>query len=79
MVYREHFLDHYRYLKEDLVAFFAKAKEAGAEWVITTEKDAVRLQFIPELNLPFFFLRMEVEWVGKTDPLQNIFAKLLSI
>ena len=79
LVYREHFLDHYHYSKEDLVGFFAKAKEAEAEWVITTEKDAVRLNFMPELNLPFFFLRMEVEWVGKMDPLQNIFAKLLSI
>ena len=70
LMWRERFLDHYRYLDEDLAAVFAGAKAAGAECVITTEKDAVRL---PEklggaAPLPLYYLRLEIDIIrGAAD------------
>ena len=59
-VYIKHFMDHHGYSEEDLCEFFAEAKRAGAEMVITTEKDAVRITKVFS-ELPFYFLRMEIE------------------
>ncbi len=43
LVARERFLDHYRYTEEDFEALFDLAKREGAECLVTTEKDAVRI------------------------------------
>ena len=71
LVYAKHFPDHHGYSSEDLRSFFAEARCAGAASVITTEKDAVRISEVMS-ELPFYFLRMEIEWVGKFDPFADI-------
>src|SRR5580658_6349959 len=43
IVGRERFLDHYRYRPEDLSELFAAAAKQRAECLVTTEKDAVRI------------------------------------
>jgi len=68
IVARERFLDHYRYADEDFAALFALARQEGAECLVTTEKDAVR---IPEgfvCPLPLYYLRLEIEIIrGAAD------------
>ncbi|MES2695153.1 MAG: tetraacyldisaccharide 4'-kinase [Verrucomicrobiota bacterium] len=58
---RERFLDHYRFETEDIVALFAMAKKEGAECLVTTEKDAVRIAETLECPLPLYYLRLEIE------------------
>ena len=60
---RVRFPDHYRYKADELRAVLA-AHSDGAEWIVTTEKDAVR---IPEeaLNKPSWALGVELE--GRPD------------
>ncbi|MCC5806833.1 MAG: tetraacyldisaccharide 4'-kinase [Opitutales bacterium] len=61
LVLRRRFLDHHRFSSRELEVFYAAAAKAGAEWIVTTEKDAVRVP--PDLapDLPFYFLRVEIE------------------
>ena len=61
IVYSKWFMDHYRFDKEDLKEFFQAAVDAGAELVLTTEKDAVRIDENFQSQLPFYFLKLEVE------------------
>ena len=75
IVYKEHFLDHHRYSEEDIESFFENAKLAGACCVITTEKDAMRIKS-SQFVLPFYFLRMEIEWVEGTQPFEEILVRL---
>ncbi len=75
VVYGKHFLDHHGYSEEDLREFFAEAKRADADAVITTEKDAVRIS-ATSFELPFYFLRMEIEWTGNDDPFERILQQL---
>jgi len=65
---RERFLDHYRYSAEDLAGLFALARREGAECLVTTEKDAVRLP-LPETGpIPIYYLRLEIEIIrGAAD------------
>lgn len=55
------FLDHHWFDADDLASVYAPAQAAGASWVVTTEKDAVRLpvDFVPPV--PTVFLRLEID------------------
>jgi tetraacyldisaccharide 4'-kinase len=65
---RERFLDHYRYTGDDLAALLAQARQAGAECLLTTEKDAVRLPAAAAASLPVYYLRLEIEIIrGAVD------------
>ncbi|MCU0666577.1 MAG: tetraacyldisaccharide 4'-kinase [Candidatus Omnitrophica bacterium] len=55
------FADHYQYCLKDIAQISGKAKEAGAEFILTTEKDAARLSFLKhdDMNLPVYVLAIE--------------------
>jgi len=59
--HNKRFLDHHRFTNEEMERFLTRAGDAQAEFIVTTEKDAVRLP--PELpaHLPIYFLRLEIE------------------
>ncbi len=61
IVGRERFLDHYRFEPEDLAALFDLARAEGAECLVTTEKDAVRIADTLPCPLPLYYLRLEIE------------------
>jgi tetraacyldisaccharide 4'-kinase len=61
LVGRERFLDHYRFGAEDLEELFAQARQEGADCLVTTEKDAVRINEKLSCPLPLFYLRLEIE------------------
>ncbi len=61
LVGRERFLDHYRFEEEDFSELFALAQKAGAECLVTTEKDAVRIRNNLPCPLPLYYLRLEIE------------------
>jgi tetraacyldisaccharide 4'-kinase len=63
LVARERFLDHYRFGEDDLAALFAQAAREGAECLVTTEKDAVRIAEGHAQPLPLYYLRLEVELI----------------
>ncbi|HWL17592.1 MAG TPA: tetraacyldisaccharide 4'-kinase [Opitutus sp.] len=68
IVARERFLDHYRYVDEDFEALFRIAREQGAECLVTTEKDAVRIPETYACPLPLYYLRLEIDIIrGAAD------------
>lgn len=52
--------DHHRYTRRDVERIVAAARRAGAAAVLTTAKDAVRLEAFAPFPLPFCWLPMEV-------------------
>ncbi|HEY1848447.1 MAG TPA: tetraacyldisaccharide 4'-kinase [Opitutaceae bacterium] len=68
LVGRERFLDHYRYTPEDLQALYDSAERERAEWLVTTEKDAVRIADPAGSPIPVYYLRLEIEIIrGAAD------------
>ena len=68
LVARERFLDHYRYTDEDFDALFDLARREGADCLVTTEKDAVRIPENRTWPLPLFYLRLEIDIIrGAAD------------
>ena len=61
IVGRERFLDHYRYEPEDIAELFKLGQAERAECLVTTEKDAVRINEQSKFPLPLYYLRLEIE------------------
>lgn len=61
IIYKKRFFDHHRFSDLELEFVFENAERAGAEFIVTTEKDAVRI--LPEIkpNIPLYFLRLEID------------------
>ena len=56
-----HFADHHRYVVKELTSFLQRCVRRDVSAVITTEKDAVRLPVLDKLEMPIYFLRVEIE------------------
>lgn len=76
LVHSERFLDHHRFTPDDLADMFKAAAAAGAEWVVTTEKDAVRIPADTPLPLPTYFLRLEIEILRGAEDFDDAVAKI---
>ncbi len=61
IVGRERYLDHYRYGEEDFEELEAMAQKEDADCIITTEKDAVRINESREWKRPLYYLRLEID------------------
>ncbi len=61
IVFRERFMDHHRFDEDELEEVFKTAVQRGAEMVLTTEKDAVRIRSDFRGKLPFYYTRLEIE------------------
>lgn len=76
----ETFPDHYRYSTTDVRALVDAARRSGAQAMITTEKDAVRIASMQEafLGFPVCFLRMEVDFTAQTPDFLQWLASNIS-
>jgi tetraacyldisaccharide 4'-kinase len=68
---RQSFRDHYLFRPSDLYALIEKATEQGAEGLITTEKDAVRIASLPQ-ELPFYTLQLGITMDNMDNFLREI-------
>ncbi len=55
------FTDHHRYSLQEILDVVNEALELGADAIVTTEKDAVRVPHLERRDLPFLYLRVEIE------------------
>lgn len=77
IVHNRRFLDHHRFRPGELELFEHEAIAAGAEMIVTTEKDAVRVEPAEGPRwLPFFFLRLEVEILRGANDFEEAVARL---
>jgi tetraacyldisaccharide 4'-kinase len=62
VVATEGFADHHPYSVADLDRVTAAARRAGAECLVTTAKDQVRLEELGPLDLPLVVIDLRVVW-----------------
>lgn len=65
------FPDHYDYKQKDINKIISYAKEVQGEIIITTEKDAVRLESIWKEEMDLYYLKMEMR-VSDEHPFFNL-------
>ncbi|HYP29351.1 MAG TPA: tetraacyldisaccharide 4'-kinase [Blastocatellia bacterium] len=55
------FPDHYAFAQEDVDRVTERARDAGADLIVTTEKDAIRLEGIEPGEVPIYAARLELQ------------------
>ena len=73
---RRRFADHYRFSRREVVKFMQRCVERDMQLIVTTEKDAVRFPRPPSLDVPIYFLRIEVEILKGQAAWDNLIDRL---
>ncbi len=76
LLYTKRFLDHHRFTNEELEQIFEQAREAGLDYLVTTEKDAVRLPFERMTDLPLYYLRLEIDIISGVDDFEDAVSRI---
>ena len=54
------FSDHHAFTKKEIEPFMDRCINRGVDMIVTTEKDAVRFPEPDKIDIPIYFLRIEV-------------------
>ncbi|KAB2639902.1 MAG: tetraacyldisaccharide 4'-kinase [Verrucomicrobia bacterium] len=73
---RRRFPDHHRFPRKEIDKFMQRCVERDMELILTTEKDAVRFPRPTELNVPVFFLRIEVKILKGQEAWDGLLERL---
>ncbi len=76
IVFTRRFLDHYRFESADFVALFSKGIEHKVDFIVTTEKDAVRIPADLPCPVPIYYLRLEIEILHGADDFDEAVGRL---
>jgi len=76
IVHRRRYADHHRYSQQEIIDLINEALQAGAEAVVTTEKDAVRFPMLERRDLPVYFLRVEIELLSGQENFNQCIARI---
>jgi tetraacyldisaccharide 4''-kinase len=69
------FPDHHSYEEKELENLCEMAKKSGADALLTTEKDGVKLAGLKDLSLPIWQLGIEVFFYNQEDTLKDVIIK----
>ena len=78
IAYNRRFSDHHRFTEKDLEEVFSGAMRAGVEFIVTTEKDMVRLSRDLKPPLPIYYLRLEIEILSAHDSFESAVERICS-
>lgn len=71
------FSDHHRFSKKDVEKFMHRCVERDMDFIITTEKDAVRFPRPSSIDVPVFFLRIEVRILKGREHWDDLIRRLV--
>ncbi len=76
LVLKDHFADHHRYTQQEIIDFINQAKAAGAEMIVTTEKDAVRIPRLDRCDVPIYFLRIQIDILSGQENFDQCISRI---
>ncbi len=62
--------------EQEIIDVINRGMQAGAEAVITTEKDAVRIPRVARRDIPLFFLRVEIQLLSGEEDFNDCIARI---
>ncbi|QSH42596.1 tetraacyldisaccharide 4'-kinase [Lentisphaerota bacterium] len=76
LVHRTHYADHHRFTQQEIIDFVNNAKNAEAEIIVTTEKDAVRMPRLDRRDVPMYFLRVEIDILSGQESFDQCISRI---
>ncbi len=71
-----HFADHHRFSDADVINFANRCTRRDLAAIITTEKDSVRMPRFEKLEVPVYFLRVEIEILTGHESWQHLVDRI---
>lgn len=69
-------MDHHRFAQQEIIDVINHSQRAGAEAILTTEKDAVRFPKLERRDVPVYFLRVEIEILSGEEDFHACIARI---
>ncbi|MDD3886666.1 MAG: tetraacyldisaccharide 4'-kinase [Victivallaceae bacterium] len=79
LVCKDHYADHHRYTRQEILDFINQAKAAGADMVVTTEKDAVRIPHFDRCDVPMFYMRIQIDILSGKESFDQCISRICFI
>jgi len=76
LVYTKRFADHHRFTQQELLNFINRSIKRQADILVTTQKDAVRFPKLDRRDLPFYFMRVEIEIKSGAEDFQDCVRRI---
>src|ERR1700722_2573140 len=76
LVYTKRFVDHHRFTQQEILNAINPRKKPQADVIIPTQKDAARFPKIDRRDLPFYFMRVEIQIVNGANDFQDCVRKI---
>ena len=76
LILSDHYADHHRYTQQELIDFVNQAKAAGAEMIVTTEKDAVRMPRLDRCDVPIYYLRIQIDILSGRENFDQCISRI---
>jgi len=71
-----HFEDHHRFSDKDVQNFLNRCINRDLDFIVTTEKDSVRLPRLKKWDIPIYFLRVEIEILTGHESWQHLVDRI---
>lgn len=75
-IVRFRFLDHHRFTARELERISRQVEAAELDMLLTTEKDAVRINREFQASFPFYFLRVEIHLLSGADNFEQAVRRI---
>ena len=71
-----HFIDHHRFTEQEMQRFVNRCIRRDLEFIVTTEKDAVRMPRLTGTAVPIYFLRVEIGILSGQESWEQCVARI---
>lgn len=75
---RRRYTDHHRYTAHEVLSFVNHCVNRDLAMIVTTEKDAVRLPDIAPVDVPIYYLRVEIEILSGAETWRECIERICS-
>lgn len=76
LVYAKRFADHHRFTQQEIINAINRGKKRQADFILTTQKDAVRFPKIDRRDLPIYFMRVEIKILSGADDFRDCVRRI---
>jgi tetraacyldisaccharide 4'-kinase len=76
LIYSKQYADHHRYSQQEILNMINRSRKRYAEVIVTTEKDAVRFPKMDRVDVPLYFLRVEIEILSGANDFDDCVSRI---
>ncbi len=70
------FMDHHRFTEKEILSFINCCVESDVDMIVTTEKDAVRFPRLGRLDIPIYYLRVEIGILSNEESFEQCITRI---